>query len=129
MGKHRAGTFIARYFRTFPSLQRWLNLTKREAARIGYVETILGRRRYLPRLLSNSGVNAERRSRAEREAINTPVQGSAADIMKLAMLKLHARLLHDGYAAGMTLQVHDEVVLDCPLEEAEVGIGPNWDEA
>ena len=49
--------------------------------------------------------------------------------MKLAMLKLHARLLHDGYAARMTLQVHDEVVLDCPIEEAEVGIGPNWDEA
>ena len=152
MSLSQAEAFIARYFRTFPSLQRWLNMTKREAARIGYVETILGRRRYLPRLLPNSGVSAERRSRAEREAINTPVQGSAADIMKLAMLKLHARLLHDGYAARMTLQVHDEVVLDCPLEEAEavqdvvrkelssayamraplaaeVGIGSNWDEA
>ena len=151
MSVPQAEAFIARYFRAFPSLQRWLSRTKREAAQTGYVETVLGRRRYLPRLLSNSGASPERRSRAEREAINTPVQGSAADVMKLAMIKLHTRLQCEGYAARMTLQVHDEVVLDCPRAEAEavqhlvaeelanaypmraslaadIGVGQTWDD-
>jgi len=152
MSETQAEAFIARYFRAFPNLQRWLSQTKRDASRLGYVETILGRRRYLPRLLPDANVTPERRSRAEREAINTPVQGSAADIMKLAMMKLHNRLKSEGYAARMTLQVHDEVLVDCPREEvesvrvvirealsqayelraplaAEMGVGSNWDEA
>ena len=148
----QAEAFIARYFRAFPNLQRWLSATKRDAAKKGYVETVLGRRRYLPHLLADSGASAERRSRAEREAINTPVQGSAADVMKLAMINLHNRLKNEGYAARMTLQVHDEVVLDCPSAEvdavkqvvaealthaypmraplaADIGTGQNWDDA
>jgi DNA polymerase-1 len=81
----------------------------------GYVETLLGRRRYFPGLKTLSDRN--QRNREEREAINAPIQGTAADIMKIAMICMPAALVQAGLAARMILQVHDELVLECPNNE------------
>ena len=89
-----------------------------EARRTGYTETILGRRRYLPDLTSD---NRQRREMAERMALNAPIQGSAADLVKVAMLRVHASLAQAGLRSRMLLQVHDELVLEvAPGERAEV---------
>jgi DNA polymerase-1 len=145
-----AQEFINRYFERFPKVKQWLDETKKRAADVGYVETVLGRRRYFPEL-HTKGSPEQMRRRAEREAINHPVQGSAADIMKIAMINVHRALKAGNYQARMTLQVHDELVFDCPQTEldevkeliaremegaytlsvhlkAEVKDGKNWDE-
>ncbi|HQV26842.1 MAG TPA: DNA polymerase I [Thermoflexales bacterium] len=153
MSMSEAGDFIKRYFDRFPAVQNWLSHTKLVAAEQGYVETVLGRRRYFPELRNQmKGGQAEaQKRRAEREAINHPVQGSAADIMKIAMIRIDHALSAGNYQARMTLQVHDELVFDVPPNEVDeikalveremegaysltvplrvdVGSGPNWDE-
>lgn len=110
-----AEDFVRAYFNQFPGVKRYLDSVKMQAARQGYVETLLGRRRYFPNLQNQSNVNI--RNREDREAINAPVQGTAADIMKLAMLKLPGALLESGLHARIVLQVHDELLLECPVEE------------
>ena len=112
-----AEDFVAAYFRQFPGIKRYLDGIRREAAQRGYVETLLGRRRYFPSLRSQ--LNRNQRSREEREAINAPVQGTAADIMKLAMLKIPPALQKAGLHGKMLIQVHDEVVMECPEDELE----------
>jgi len=87
-----------------------------DATQTGYVETLLGRRRYLPNLKSD---NISVRSASERMAVNTPVQGSAADLIKLAMLRVHRRISEEGLRGGMVIQVHDDILIDCPGEERE----------
>jgi len=110
-----AEDFVAAYFRQFPGVKRYLDSIRRLAAEQGYVETLLGRRRYFPGLKTQRDVNV--RNREEREAINAPVQGTAADIMKIAMLRVPDALLQAGLKARMLLQVHDELVLECPVKE------------
>jgi len=102
-------------------VKKYLDETKRLAATRGYVETLLGRRRYFPGLTqsANTREGAMARARAEREAINSPIQGTAADIIKLAMLRLPAALAKAKLSAQMLLQVHDELVLECPTGEVE----------
>jgi len=118
MSVSEAQAFIQRYFERFPRVHDWLAGTKRLAAEQGYVETLLGRRRYFPEL--QHGAPEQVKRRAEREAINHPVQGSAADIMKIAMIRIHHALARAGLQARMTLQVHDELVFDCPPHELDV---------
>jgi DNA polymerase-1 len=117
MTMHEAADFIHRYFERFPRVHEWLANTKRLAAEQGYVETLLGRHRYFPEL--QQGAPEQMKRRAEREAINHPVQGSAADIMKIAMIRIHTALAAQHYQARMTLQVHDELVFDCPQHELD----------
>jgi DNA polymerase-1 len=116
-----AENFIKNYFERFPGLKKYLDDTKRLAAERGYVETLLGRRRYFPGLTQGRGTReaAIARARAEREAINAPIQGAAADIIKLAMLRLPGALAKDRLTAKLLLQVHDELVLECPTAEVE----------
>jgi DNA polymerase-1 len=114
-----AEDFIRNYFERFPGVKRYLDETKRLAAERGYVETLLGRRRYFP-ILQRPGSTREdaiARSRAEREAINAPVQGTAADIIRRAMLRLPEALAKKTLTARMLLQVHDELVFECPTDE------------
>ncbi|MBN1440952.1 MAG: DNA polymerase I [Anaerolineales bacterium] len=112
-----AEDFIGKYFERFSGIRDFVENIKRQAAQTGYVETMLGRRRYFPELSGAGRLDAAARNRAEREAINAPVQGSAADLMKLAMIRLPDALAEAGLAARMILQVHDELVLDCPAAE------------
>jgi len=110
-----AETFVKAYFEKFPGVKKYLDGIKKQAASRGYVETLLGRRRYFPALQSKQ--NAMIRNREEREAINAPIQGTAADIMKIAMLKIPPALEKAKLKAKMLLQVHDEIVLECPKDE------------
>lgn len=110
-----AEEFVKAYFRQFPGVKRYLDEARQQAARRGYVETLLGRRRYFPNLVS--GANPALRSREEREAINAPIQGTAADIIKLAMIRLPRALEEAGSRARLLLQVHDELLLELPQEE------------
>lgn len=113
-----AENYIKEYFERFPGIQKYLDETKALAKKQGYVETLLGRRRYFPVLRgSRSGANRQAWLRAEREAINHPIQGTAADIIKLAMIDLHEKLA--AYDAHMLLQVHDELLLEVPEAEVE----------
>jgi len=144
-----AETFVKTYFEKFPGIKKYLDGIKKQAAQQGYVETLLGRRRYFPALQSKQ--NVQIKNREEREAINAPIQGTAADIMKIAMLKIPPALKKAGLKGRMLLQVHDELVLECPkaeLKEAahtvketmanayqlsiplstEARYGPNWGE-
>jgi DNA polymerase-1 len=107
--------FMEAYFRQFPGVKTYLDGIRRQATEQGYVETLLGRRRYFPGLKNQSDRNI--RNREEREAINAPIQGTAADIMKIAMLRVPAALAKAGLEAHMLLQVHDELVLECPITE------------
>jgi DNA polymerase-1 len=107
--------FMAAYFRQFPGIKKYLDGIRREAAQKGYVETLLGRRRYFPAL--KSPLNYNLKNREEREAINAPIQGTAADIMKIAMLKIPPALAQAGLRGRMLLQVHDELVIECPRPE------------
>jgi DNA polymerase I len=113
-----AEQFVKAYFEQFPGIKRYLDGIRRIAAQQGYVETLLGRRRYFPMLKNPTNINLK--NREEREAINAPVQGTAADIMKIAMLKIPAALREAGLKGMMLLQVHDEIVLECPENELEV---------
>jgi len=109
-----AAAFIERYFQTFPKVRAWIERTLEEGRTRGYVETLFGRRRYVPDLTAR--VKSVREA-AERMAFNMPVQGTAADLMKLAMVRLFPRLKEAG--ARMLLQVHDELVLEAPEKRAE----------
>jgi DNA polymerase-1 len=110
-----ARDFIAGYFRVYSGVRDFLDHNLDEARRRGYVETLFGRRRYLPGLASTRG--GERAS-AERVATNAPIQGSAADLMKLAMIRVHAALKRSSPSARLLLQVHDELLLECPARDA-----------
>lgn len=112
-----AEDFVEAYFKQFPGVKNYLDNIRRIAAKQGYVETLLGRRRYFPGL--KSGGNPATRAREEREAINAPIQGSAADIMKLAMIRVHSALKAAGLKGHMLLQVHDELVIECPQSEIQ----------
>jgi DNA polymerase-1 len=113
-----AEDFMQAYFEKFPGVKRYLDGIRTLAAQQGYVETLLGRRRYFPGLSEQSNRNV--RMREEREAINAPIQGTAADIMKLAMLRVPQALKEAGLRGCMILQVHDELVLECPHNEIHV---------
>ena len=144
-----AKDYIDRYFSRFAGVRRYMDETKASAAEKGYVETLFGRRISLPEINGGSG---PLRAGAERQAINAPMQGTAADLIKLAMLAVQKALDDEGKATRMVMQVHDELVFEVPEAEvewvrtevprlmagvaqlsvpliAEVGIGPNWDEA
>ncbi|MEW6716011.1 MAG: DNA polymerase I [Chloroflexota bacterium] len=110
-----AENFVEAYFREFPGVKKYLDGMRRLAAKQGYVETLLGRKRYFPGLVKPSSTQA--RQREEREAINAPIQGTAADIIKLAMIRTPKVLEEKGLSAQMLLQVHDELVLECPRDE------------
>lgn len=112
-----AEDFVAAYFEKFPGVKRYLDGIRKVASEQGYVETLLGRRRYFPAL--KNAANQNQRKREEREAINAPIQGTAADIMKIAMLKVAKALPEAGLSGKMLLQVHDEVIIECPQEEID----------
>ena len=112
-----AEEFVKTYFKKFPGVKKYLDETRQLAAQQGYVETLLRRRRYFPALQGK--VNPQMKNREEREAINAPIQGTAADIMKIAMLKIPSALIAAGLKSKMLLQVHDELVLECPKGELE----------
>jgi DNA polymerase-1 len=115
-----AENYIKDYFARFPGIQKYLDETKQKARDDGYVETLLGRRRYFPVFkMPSGGSNVQARLRAEREAINHPIQGTAADIVKIAMLRLHEKLTTDDFQAKMLLQVHDELLLELPEAELD----------
>ena len=148
-----AQQFVEAYFAGFPNIKKYIDETKKRAKTDGYVETLLGRRRYFPILqmqTRDARTNVMQRT-AEREAINHPIQGTAADIIKLAMINLHRELLRRSLATRLILQVHDELILEAPENEAnevmslvrelmegaydlnpplkvEIGEGQNWDE-
>ena len=144
-----AATYIERYFQRFAGVKLYMDETKASARAKGYVETLFGRRVYLPEI---NGGNGPRRSGAERQAINAPMQGTAADLIKLAMIAVQGLLERERRATKMIMQVHDELVFEVPDAEvawareavprvmasvadlkvpllAEVGVGANWDEA
>jgi len=114
-----AENFVAQYFGRFPKVREYLETTIAQAKNKGYVETLSGRRRYFPVLQSTASEKEQARRRAEREAVNAPIQGSAADIIKQAMLGLHRALRERGLKARMIIQVHDELILEMPQEELE----------
>jgi len=110
-----AEDFVKAYFKQFPGIKEYLDGIRKLAAQQGYVETLLGRRRYFPALQGKQ--NPQVKNREEREAINAPIQGTAADIMKIAMLNIPPALKAAGLKGKMLLQVHDELVLECPEKE------------
>ncbi len=144
-----AKDYIDRYFARFAGVKRYMDETRVRAREQGYVETVFGRRLWLPEI--NSG-NGPRKAGAERQAINAPMQGTAADLIKLAMIAVQGELDRERRATRMVMQVHDELVLEVPDAElpwareaiprlmagvaqlkvpllAEVGVGANWDQA
>jgi len=144
-----AASYMERYFERYPGVKGYMDQTRALAREQGYVETVYGRRLCLPDIRGGSG---PRRAAAERAAINAPMQGTAADIIKLAMLRVQAWLKSSGIGARLVLQVHDELVLEVPDAEVdtikrelhrimegvegltvpllvEVGAGPNWEQA
>jgi DNA polymerase-1 len=151
LGVERAAaqSYIDKYFARFSGVKQYMDDTRMQAKARGYVETVFGRRLWLPEINSPNG---PRRQGAERAAINAPMQGTAADLIKLAMIAVQGWLEQDGLGTRMIMQVHDELVLEVPESEldlvkvklpelmasvaelkvpllAEVGIGKNWDEA
>ena len=110
-----AKKLIDDYFASFPSIRAFIDGTLAKARETLYTETMLGRRRYIPDINSN---NANIRSNAERNAVNAPIQGTAADIIKLAMIRVSERLRKEGLKSRMVLQIHDELLLEVP--EAEI---------
>jgi DNA polymerase-1 len=149
IGRNDAQQYMDLYFERYPGVKRYMDETRVEAADRGYVETLMGRRLYLPEINASNGM---RRQAAERTAINAPMQGTAADIIKRAMIDVDDWLGNSELAARMTMQVHDELVLEVPELEldtviagvkermsgamsldvpllVEVGVGNNWDEA
>ncbi|MBU3538373.1 DNA polymerase I [Polynucleobacter sp. UK-Gri1-W3] len=144
-----AQNYIAKYFDRYPGVAQYMERTRLEARENGYVETVFGRRLWLPEI---KGSNGPRRQGAERAAINAPMQGTAADLIKLAMIAVENWLEKEQLKTKMLLQVHDELVFDVPLDEIEllqaklpdlmchvadlkvplvvsIGIGDNWEEA
>ncbi len=115
-----AETFVETYFQRFPGIKLYLDSIREQAKEKGFVETLLGRKRYFPQLATTRDYNLRRRE--EREAINAPIQGTAADIMKLAMLAVHRDLEKSDLSARILLQVHDELVLEAPDKEVSATI-------
>lgn len=114
ISRAQAGRFIEQYFEKFPGVKGYMDESVERARELGYAETVLGRRRYLPGIRSR---NFNERSFAERTAMNTPIQGTAADIIKKAMVELSETLRGSGLQAKMLLQVHDELIFEFPREE------------
>lgn len=116
ISRAQAGEYIARYLDRYPGVQAYMKKSVADGGRDGYVKTLLGRRRDLPELKSS---NYNTRSFGERVALNMPIQGTAADIIKLAMVRVHRALFARGLQTKLILQVHDELILDAPPGEAE----------
>ena len=114
--RKEAGIFIDRYLESYPSVKDYMDESIMDAKQKGYVSTLLHRRRYIPEITSR---NFNVRSFAERTAMNTPIQGSAADIIKKAMIDMADRLEKEGLQARLLLQVHDELIFEAPEEEIE----------
>ncbi len=114
--RKEAGTFIDRYLKSYPSVRNYMKDIVMEAKQKGYVSTLLHRRRYIPEITSR---NFNIRSFAERTAMNTPIQGSAADIIKKAMIDMYQRLEEEGLRTSLLLQVHDELIFEAPKDEIE----------
>lgn len=114
MSREEADAFIKSYFANFPGIAEWQKRTLAFTHENSYAETVFGRRRYLPAIHST---NFQVRSAAEREAINMPIQGTAADIIKVAMIRVDAELRERALASRMVLQVHDELIFECPADE------------
>ncbi|MEX2524531.1 MAG: DNA polymerase I [Gammaproteobacteria bacterium] len=144
-----AKEYVDRYFERYPGVKQYMDDTRERARELGYVETVFGRRLYLPEINAR---NVQRRQYAERTAINAPMQGTAADIIKKAMLGIDREILGSGKDIKMIMQVHDELIFEAPEDtveemteriaglmagaaelsvplEVETGIGANWDEA
>ncbi len=144
-----ARSYMDRYFARYPGVAEYMERTREEARSRGYVETVLGRRLWLPEI---RGGNPQRRQAAERAAINAPMQGTAADLIKLAMIAVHGWLGRERLSTRLVMQVHDELVLEVAEAElevvrarvpelmagvaqlrvplvADVGVGPNWERA
>jgi DNA polymerase-1 len=115
--REEAELFISTYFQRYPGVKNYIENTKRQAAALGYVQTVLGRRRYIPEINST---NRLAREGAERMAINMPVQGTSADIIKIAMVNLHREMVKRGLKTMLTLQVHDELVFEVPPDEMDL---------
>ena len=149
INRNLAAEYMAMYFEKYPGVKTFMETTKDSARDLGYIETLFGRRLYLRDINAS---NAIRRQASERVAINAPVQGSAADIMKIAMIHVHQALNEAKLKARLTLQVHDELIVDTPKKETDeviniltksmqeaanldvplevdIGIGNNWDQA
>jgi DNA polymerase-1 len=153
LGRNDAQQYIDRYFERYPGVQQYMESTRQTAAANGYVETLFGRRLYLPEINARNGL---RRQAAERAAINAPMQGTAADIIKRAMIDvdqwLKSERINGGVDANVVMQVHDELVLEVKASQAEAllpqlckkmqnaatlsvpllveaAMGNNWDEA
>ena len=149
ISRNLAAEYMAMYFEKYPDVKKYMEITKEFASQNGYVETLFGRRLYLRDI---NATNAMRRQASERAAINAPVQGTAADIMKIAMINMHKAIKKEKSEAKLILQVHDELILDTPKDEIDkivslitdsmmgaanldvpleidIGIGDNWDQA
>ena len=112
----KAKKIIEDYFANFPAISSYIEDTLASAREFGYVETLFGRRRYLPEINAR---NATARALAERTAVNAPIQGTSADIIKLAMINVDKRIAQEGMQSRMILQIHDELVFDAVLEEVD----------
>ncbi|MEQ1816016.1 MAG: DNA polymerase I [Nitrosomonas sp.] len=144
-----ARAYMERYFARYPGVENYMRHTREKARQLGYVETVLGRRLWLPEI---NNANGNRRQGAERAAINAPMQGTAADIIKLAMLAVRNRLHKEQLCSKLIMQVHDELVLEVPDDEValiknllpacmgnvlqldvpllvDIGVGDNWEQA
>ncbi|HEX7606996.1 MAG TPA: DNA polymerase, partial [Usitatibacter sp.] len=144
-----AASYMDKYFARYPGVAQYMERTRSEARERGYVETVFGRRLWLPDIGSS---NMQRRQGAERQAINAPMQGTAADLIKLAMIAVQDWIGKERLAAKLIMQVHDELVLEVPESELErvkpgveglmigvakldvplvvdAGVGANWEEA
>ena len=151
LGIERAAAqqYMERYFLRYPGVRNYMERTRETARKLGYVETVFGRRLYLPDINASNG---PRRQGSERAAINAPMQGTAADLIKLAMIAVHRWISSTGRKSRLVMQVHDELVLEVPEAEIDViktglpqlmnsvatldvplavdlGVGPNWDKA
>lgn len=147
--RHQAADYMNVYFERYPGVRQYMDNTRQQAKEQGYVETIFGRRLYLPEINSSNGM---RRQYAERTAINAPMQGSAADIIKRAMIDIHTWLADADNGIKMIMQVHDELVFEVPKEQLDmarntiedfmvkaaelnvplevgIGVGDNWEQA
>jgi len=149
VGRKEAQDYINTYFERYPGVREYMDNTREQAAKQGYVETLFGRRLYLPEINSKNGM---RRQAAERTAINAPMQGTAADIIKKAMIHMYQWIQDEADDVKMILQVHDELIFEVPVARLEAvkakikeimenavqldvplvvdaGVGNNWHEA
>jgi len=115
ISRAEAAGFIERYFARYPGVRRFMDAAVAQGKALGVSTTLLGRRRPLPELAAG---NYNTRSFGERAAMNTPVQGTAADVIKLAMVRVAERLASGGFEGRLILQVHDELIVECPPGEA-----------